>query len=175
MLLNYQSPWMTDETRIYRTTVRRFLERELAPHQASWDEQGCADAGAWTKAGKAGLLLADVPKKYGGNGGSFAHEAIVVEELARSGAHVGFGNQSIVANYILAYGSEEQKHRWLPRMASGELIGAIGITEPGSGSDLQALKTTARREADRYLVNGSKMFITNGIRRPRLSGGAYEP
>ena len=150
-------------TRIYRTMVRRFIERELAPHQASWDEQGCADAGAWTKAGKAGLLLADVPKKYGGNGGSFAHEAVVVEELARSGAHVGFGNQSIVANYILAYGSEEQKHRWLPRMASGELIGAIGITEPGSGSDLQALKTTARREGDRYLVNGSKMFITNGI------------
>jgi acyl-CoA dehydrogenase len=162
MSLNYESPWLTDETRIFRTMVRRFIEKEFAPHQSRWDEQGHSDAEAWKKAGEAGLLLADVPKKYGGGDGDFTHEAVVIEELARSGVHSGFGNQSIAANYILAYGSEEQKLRWLPRMARGELIGAIGITEPSSGSDLQAIKTTARKDGSYYLVNGSKTFITNG-------------
>ena len=90
------------------------------------------------KAGKTGLLLPDVPEEYGGGGGTFAHEAIIIEELARSGVHFGFSIQSIVAHYILAYGSEEQRRRWLPRMASGELVGAVGLTEPSSGSDLQA-------------------------------------
>ena len=97
-----------------------------------------------------------------GAAGTFAHEAVVVEELARAGVHFGFGNQSIVAHYILAYGSEEQKRRWLPRMACGELVGAIGMTEPDAGSDLQAIKTTARKEGDHYVIDGSKTFITNG-------------
>jgi acyl-CoA dehydrogenase len=158
----YESPWMTDETRIFRTTVRRFLEKELAPHQDRWAEQGFPDASAWLAAGKAGLLLPDVPEKYGGGGGTFAHEAVVVEELARTGIHFGFGVQSIVAHYILAYGSEEQKHRWLPRLACGELVGALGFTEPDCGSDLQAVKTTARKDGEYFVINGSKTFITNG-------------
>jgi len=158
----YVSPWMSEETQIFRRTVRRFIEKGLAPHQARWGEQGRPDREAWTEAGKTGLLLADVPEEYGGGGGNFAHEAVVVEELARTGLHFGFGIQSIVAHYILAYGSEEHKHRWLPRMARGELVGAIGMTEPDSGSDLQAIRTTARKEGDYYVIDGSKTFITNG-------------
>ena len=153
---------MTDETRVFQKTVRRFVEKELVPHQTRWAEQGRPDVEAWTKAGEIGLLLPDVPEQYGGGGGTFAHEAVVIEELARAGVHFGFGVQSIVAHYILAYGSEEQKYRWLPRMSSGELVGAIGMTEPDCGSDLQAIKTMARKEADHYVIDGSKTFITNG-------------
>lgn len=158
----YESPWMTDDTRIFRRTVRHFVEHELAPHQALWAEQGRPDLSTWTKAGRAGLLLPDVPEAYGGGGGTFAHEAVVVEELASAGIPFGAGVQSIVAHYILAYGSEEQKHTWLPRMASGTLVGAIGMTEPDSGSDLGSLRTLACRVGDDYVINGSKTFITNG-------------
>jgi acyl-CoA dehydrogenase len=160
--VRYESPWMTDETRIFRRTVRHFIETELAPQHARWAEQGYPDAGAWTKAGEIGLLLPDVPEDYGGGGGTFAHEAVVIEELSRSGVNFGLSNQNIVAHYILVHGSEEQRHRWLPRMASGELVGAVALTEPNSGSDLQAIKTTARRDGDHYVINGSKTFITNG-------------
>src|SRR5437868_10970414 len=142
-LASCESPWMNDETRIFRKVVREFIAKELAPHQTKWAEQRRPDAEAWSKAGRLGLLLPDVPEEYGGGGGTFAHEAVIVEELARAGVHFGFGIQSIVAHYILAYGSEEQKRRWLPRMASGELIGAIGMTEPDAGSDVQAIKTAA--------------------------------
>lgn len=155
-------PWMTDETRLFRRSVRHFIETELAPHHAEWEQQGYPDADAWLRAGKMGLLLADVPEQCGGGGGTFAHEAVVIEELARSGVNFGFNLQSIVAHYILSYGSEEQRQRWLPRLASGELVGAVGLTEPQSGSDLQGLRTTARRDGDSYIVNGSKTFITNG-------------
>jgi acyl-CoA dehydrogenase len=157
-----ESPWMTDETRLFRRSVRHFIETELAPHHAEWEQQGYPDAEAWLKAGKMGLLLADVPEQCGGGGGTFAHEAVVIEELARSGVNFGFNLQSIVAHYILSYGSEEQRQRWLPRLASGELVGAVGLTEPQSGSDLQGLRTTARRDGDSYIINGSKTFITNG-------------
>ena len=109
-----------------------------------------------------GLLLPDVPEEYGGGGGTFAHEAVVIEELARAGVHFGVGAQSVVAHHVLAYGSEAQKRRWLPRLASGELIGAIGMTEPDSGTDLQAIRTLARKEGDHYVIDGSKTFITNG-------------
>ena len=157
-----ESPWMTDETRLFRRSVRHFIETELAPHHAQWEERGYPDADAWLKAGKVGLLLADVPEQYGGGGGTFAHEAVVIEELARSGVNFGFNLQSIVAHYILSYGSEEQRQRWLPRLASGELVGAVGLTESQSGSDLQGLRTTARRDGDSYVINGAKTFITNG-------------
>lgn len=156
-------PWMTDETRLFRRSVRHFIETELAPHHAEWEQQGYPDADAWLRAGKMGLLLADVPEQCGGGGGTFAHEAVVIEELARSGVNFGFNLQSIVAHYILSYGSEEQRQRWLPRLASGKLVGAVGLTEPQSGSDLQGLRTIARRDGDSYIVNGSKTFITNGI------------
>lgn len=158
----HESPWMTDDTRIFRRTVRHFVEHDLAPHQALWAAQGRPDSGAWIKAGQAGLLLPDVPEAYGGGGGTFAHEAVVVEELARAGIPFGAGVQSIVAHYILAYGSEAQKRAWLPRMANGTLVGAIGMTEPDSGSDLASLRTLARREGDEYVIDGSKTFITNG-------------
>ena len=163
-LPGHEPSWMDDSTRIFRKTVREFITREFAPFRTRWDEQGRSDIEAWCKAGRVGLLLADVPEDYGGGGGTFAHEAVVVEELARAGIHTGFGIQSIVAHYILAYGSEEQKRRWLPRMASGELISAIGMTEPDAGSDIQSIKTSARREGDQYVINGGKTFITNGSR-----------
>jgi len=157
-----ESSWQTEETRIFRRTVRRFVQTELAPRVPSWEAQGASDKEAWRKSGAAGLLLPDVPEEYGGGGGTFAFEAVVVEELARAGVHIGFGVQSIVAHYILAYGNEAQKRRWLPRMASGEFIAAIGMTEPGAGSDLQSIQTLARKDGEDYVIDGSKTFITNG-------------
>ena len=159
---NYESPWINDEARIFRTTVRRFIEKELAPHQERWRAQRAPDAAAWTGAGRAGVLLADVPEDYGGGGGSFAHEAVVLEELARAGVHFGSAIQSTVAHYILAYGTQEQKRKWLPRMARGELVAAIAMSEPGAGSDLQAIRTSALREGEHYVIDGAKSFITNG-------------
>jgi acyl-CoA dehydrogenase len=158
----YQSSWMNDDLRIFRRTVHQFIQREFVPHQARWREQHYPDADAWTAAGRTGLLLADVPERYGGGGGTFAHEAVVLEELARAGVNFASSIQSIVAHYILEYGSDEQKQRWLPRLASGDLVGAIAMSEPGAGSDLQGITTAARREGDRYVINGSKTFITNG-------------
>jgi acyl-CoA dehydrogenase len=163
MAADKKSPWMTDSTRIFRDTVRQFVERELVPEQSRWARQGGADPQAWIKAGRIGLLLPDMPIAHGG-GGSYAYEAVVVEELARAGVHIGFGIQSIVAHYILVYGTPDQQQRWLPRLASGDLIAAIAMTEPGAGSDLQGICTTARKSGDQYLLNGSKTFITNGRR-----------
>ncbi|MGZ5092093.1 MAG: acyl-CoA dehydrogenase family protein [Burkholderiales bacterium] len=159
----YQSPWMNDELGMFRATVRHFIRKEFAPKQARWREEHRPDADAWSKAGSASILLPDVPQQYGGGGGTFAHEAIVREELAQAGIHFGSGVQSIVAHYILCYGREEQKLKWLPRMARGELVAAIAMSEPAAGTDLQAIKTTARRDGDHYVINGSKTFITNGL------------
>ena len=160
--MTYQSPWMNDELHMFRKTVRRFIQEEFLPCQARWRQQRRPDADAWTQAGAAGLLLTDVPEEYGGGGGNIAHEAVIVEEMGRAGVHFGSLNQSILAHYILAYGTEEQKQNWLPRMARGELVGAIAMTEPGAGSDLQGIKTSAVRHDDNFVVNGSKTFITNG-------------
>ena len=157
-----RSPWMNEELRIFRRSVRRFVETELAPHEPRWRAQHRPDAEAWAAAGRAGMLLPGVPEEYGGGGGTLAHEIVVCEELARAGVHFGSGIQCIVARYILAYGTEAQKQRWLRRMASGELVGAIAMSEPGAGSDLSAIATTARRDGDTYVVNGSKTFISNG-------------
>lgn len=159
---SYESPWMNDELRMFRSTVRQFIQKEFAPHQDRWRQQHRPDAEAWSGAGKAGLLLVDVPEEYGGGGGTFAHEAVLLEELARAGVQFGSNIQSIVAHYVLAYGSEEQKRSWLPRMARGEMVAAIAMTEPSAGSDLQGIKTSARRDGDHYVINGSKTFITNG-------------
>ncbi len=157
-----ESMWMTDELRLYRASVRQFIAKEFAPNQARWREQHRPDPEAWTAAGRAGLLLPDVPEAYGGGGGTFASEAVVLEELADAGVPFGSNVQSIVAHYILAYGSEAQKQAWLPGMARGESVGAIGMTEPAAGSDLLGIKTTARRDGDHYVINGSKTFIGNG-------------
>jgi acyl-CoA dehydrogenase len=153
---------MNDDLRMFRKTVRQFIQKEFVPRQACWRKQQRPDAEAWAAAGDVGILLPDLPEEYGGGGGTFAHAAVVLEELAQAGVHFGSSIQSIVAHYILAYGSEEQKRKWLPRMAGGELVGAIAMTEPGAGSDLQGIKTTARRDGDHYVINGSKTFITNG-------------
>jgi acyl-CoA dehydrogenase len=153
---------MTDDLRMFRSTVRQFIAKEFLPHQARWREQHRPDAESWSAAGRAGILLPDVPEEYGGGGGSFAHEAVVQEELATAGVPFGSNVQSIVAHYILAYATDAQKRAWLPRMASGEWVGAIGMTEPAAGSDLQGIKTTARREGDHYVISGSKTFIGNG-------------
>jgi len=148
----------------FRTQVRRFIEREILPNHAQWEKDGFVPREAWAKAGKEGLLLCAVPEQWGGGGGDFGHSAMVVEELSHALASgPGFTLHSdIVAPYILAYGSDEQKGRWLPPMARGEKIGAIAMTEPGIGSDLKAVRTTARREGDHFVLSGAKTFITNG-------------
>jgi len=163
--MNPIRPWMTEELEMLRDSARRFFERECVPHEMRWRAQHHADRDIWTKAGAAGLLCASIPEAYGGGGGSFLHEAVICEEQMRAMAQ-GFSNNvhsGIVAHYLLAYGSEEQKRRWLPRMATGELVAAIAMTEPGAGTDLQRIKTQARRDGDHWRISGSKTFITNGM------------
>lgn len=153
-----------DEHRMFRDAVRRFMENEVVPHHERWEEQGYVDREVWQKAGANGLLCASMPEEYGGAGADRLYSIVVMEETARVNATgLGFGLHSeIVAPYILHYGSQEQKMRFLPKMATGEAIGAIAMSEPAAGSDLQGVKTTATRRGDVYLLNGSKTFITNG-------------
>jgi len=161
-MIEHRSSWATDDVRLFRTTVRQFIQQEFLPNQGRWRQQHRPDHDAWTAAGRAGLLLADVPEPYGGGGGTFAHEAVVLEELARAGVDFASSIQTIVAHYILSYGTEEQKQRWLPQMSSGSLVAAIAMSEPGAGSDLQGIRTRARRDGSHYVINGTKTFITNG-------------
>jgi len=154
---------MDDELVMFRDAAARFVEAEMVPHDEQWRKQHNVGKEIWAKAGALGLLCTDVSSDYGGGGGDFRHETILYEELGRRGL-IGFGQgvHSICAHYLVNHGTEDQKKRFLPRLASGELIGAIGMTEPAAGSDLQGLRTRAVREADEYIVNGSKIFITNG-------------
>jgi alkylation response protein AidB-like acyl-CoA dehydrogenase len=149
---------------MFRDSVRRFLANEVIPHHERWEEQGYVDREVWTKAGAQGLLCATMPEEYGGSGADRLYSIVVMEESARINASgLGFGLHSeIVAPYLLHYGSEDQKRRLLPKMARGETIGAIAMSEPAAGSDLQAVRTTAIRKGDTYVLNGSKTFITNG-------------
>ena len=165
-----RSPWMdpagsTDsELDDLRDLARSFCEKEIKPHSETFIANKQVDRELWNKAGELGLLCLSVPEEYGGGGGTFAHEAIVIEEQAYAGDS-SWGaslHSGIVAHYILAYGTEEQRQAWLPKLASGEAVGAIAMTEPGTGSDLQSVKTKAIREGDEYVINGSKTFITNG-------------
>jgi acyl-CoA dehydrogenase len=159
----YGSPWVDEDIAIFRDAVTRFVDSEMVPNEEQWRKQQHVGKDIWRKAGEMGLLCTDIPAEYGGAGGDFRHEAVLYEETARRGI-TGFGQgvHSICAHYLLNHGTEEQKRRFLPRMASGELIGAIGMSEPAAGSDLQGLRTRAAREGDSYLINGSKIFITNG-------------
>jgi acyl-CoA dehydrogenase len=154
----------SEEHELYRDQVRKFVEREIVPHHAKWEKDKVVPKSVWLAAGETGLLLPAIPEEYGGGGGDRLHSAIVMEELARAGCTgPGFSLHSdIVAPYIVAYGTEEQKQRYLPRMAKGEIIGAIAMTEPGAGSDLQGVRTTAQPRGNGYILNGQKTFITNG-------------
>ncbi|MBV8963097.1 MAG: acyl-CoA dehydrogenase family protein, partial [Hyphomicrobiales bacterium] len=161
----YRSAWMTAELDQFRDQFRPFLEKELAPQAEKWREQKMVDRVAWRALGEMGALLPSVPEAYGGIGASFAYEAAVIEDLETIVPEMTVGvsvHSAIVAHYVLNYGSEEQKRRWLPGMAKGELIGAIAMTEPGTGSDLQNVRTTAKRQGNAYVINGQKTFITNG-------------
>ncbi|MEN8674244.1 acyl-CoA dehydrogenase family protein [Nocardioides sp.] len=160
---DYTPAWETEDHRLLREHAGTFLAKEATPHQEAWAEQHHVDRDFWRKAGAAGLLCLDVEEQYGGGGGNFGHEAVVAHE--RSMAHdTAFGfevHSTIVSHYVAAYASEEQKRRWLPQLASGEKVIGIAMTEPDTGSDLQAVRTTAVREGDHYVINGSKTFISN--------------
>ena len=151
------------EHELFRDSVRKFFERELLPHMPRWEKQGIVDRDFWRAAGEAGLLCPTVPEAYGGLGLDFRYNAIIGEELAYAGSVAGIRLHSdIVVDYIVHYGSHEQRYHWLPRMIRGEAITAIAMTEPGAGSDLQSVRTTAVRDGDEYVVNGAKTYITNG-------------
>ena len=162
----YHIPWMDDDLEVFRDTVVRFIETEMVPLDARWREQHHVDRETWRKAGDTGLLLLDVPADYGGGGGDFRHEAVMYTELARRGIGAfGQGVHSMCAHYVLNHGTEDQKQRFLPRMAAGELVGAICMTEPGTGSDLKGIRTRAVKQGDTYVVDGGKTFITNDSSR----------
>lgn len=156
--------WMSEDLVILEDAAQKFFDQELAPHNERWLEAGIMDRDAWDKTGAAGLLCASMPEEYGGAGGTFAHEAVITRAIGLAGLD-SFGaplHSAIVAPYILHYGTEEQKQRWLPRLATGELVGAIAMTEPAAGSDLQGIRTQAKHDGNGYVMNGSKTFITNG-------------
>jgi acyl-CoA dehydrogenase len=155
---------MTEDLDLLRDLARTFFAKEVVPHQERFAEQKHVDRELWNKAGEVGLLCLSVPEEYGGGGGTFAHEAVLLEEQARAGdsSWGGSVHNGIVAHYLLAYGTEEQKRTWLPKLASGELVGAVAMSEPGAGSDLQGVRTRAVRDGDDYVIDGSKTFITNG-------------
>jgi acyl-CoA dehydrogenase len=158
-----RSTWMNDELEAFREQVRRFVAAEVTPHQARWAKQQHVDRDVWRKAGALGMLLPDVPAAYGGSDGSFAHIAVVGDELTRAGdTAFAVYVHAIVAHYLLNHGTEQQKQHYLPRLASGEMVGGIAMTEPGGGSDLQAITTRAKLDGDAWILDGAKTFISNG-------------
>lgn len=160
----YSFPWMTPDLELFRDNIRRFFDNEVIPHEDKWRAQHHPDRAIWRKAGEIGMLCASIPEQYGGGGGDFLHEAVICIEQNRALSNSFSLNvhSGILAHYILRYGTEDQKMRWLPKMASGEMVGAIAMTEPSAGSDLQSIKTTAVRDGGEYVINGGKTFITNG-------------
>lgn len=160
----HRSAWMDKDLDALADLARRFFEKECAPHEARWARQQHVDRDVWNKAGELGLLCLSVPEEYGGGGGTFAHDATVTIEQIRALAPSfgGMLHSGIIAHYINGYGTEQQKRRWLPPMASGEIITAVAMTEPGTGSDLQSVKTKAVTDGEEYIITGAKTFISNG-------------
>ena len=154
----------SEEHEIFRRSVQRFIQQNVEPHYDKWEHDGIVPRDAWLAAGKEGILCCAVPEEYGGMGGDFLHSSVVIEEMARAGytAPTFYLHSDIISPYLVTYGTEEQKQKWLPRMAAGEVVTALGMTEPSGGSDLQSMRTTAVREGDDYVINGQKVFITNG-------------
>ena len=154
----------SEEHELFRDNVRRFIETEISPYHDQWEKDGVVSREVWRKAGQAGLLCCNVSEEYGGPGADFLYSVVLHEEMGRAlatgpGFHI---HSDMVATYIYKFGTEEQKKYWLPKMCSGEAIGALGLTEPGAGSDLKAMNTRAIREGDEYRINGQKVYISNG-------------
>ncbi len=165
MIENYRPSWMTEELDALKELSSRFVADEVMPHQERWFEEGATDREVWRKAGDLGILLPDISADYGGSGGSFAHEAVLAHELCVAGDtswRAGKQIHVIAAHYIERYGTEAQKQHYLPKLASGEMIAGMGMTEPGGGTDLQNARTRAIKQGDQYVINGAKTFITNG-------------
>ncbi len=160
----YASAWHDDDVTALGALADKFFAKSVIPHRDRWDTQHHIDREVWLEAGRLGLLCCSIPEEYGGGGGTFAHDLAVIEAQGRA-LDTAWGNtvhSGIVAHYVLAYGTEEQRRSWLPKMASGEFISAIAMTEPGAGSDLKNIKTTALRDGGEYVINGAKTFISNG-------------
>jgi alkylation response protein AidB-like acyl-CoA dehydrogenase len=163
-LPNFPSAWITEEHRMLQDSVARYIAERWVPRAAEFRQAGLMGPEVWREAGANGLLCASTPEEYGGGGGDFGHEAVILLEQAKANLS-GWGgglHSAIVAPYLLRYGTEEQKRRWLPKMCTGEFITAIAMTEPGTGSDLQSVRTSARHDGGHYVINGAKTFITNG-------------
>lgn len=164
MITSPKPAWMTPDLELLADTAARFAEREMLPHDERWREQKHGDRELWRKAGAAGLLCASIPEEYGGGGGDFRHDMVILQTWARlmAGGMSNSVHSGIVAQYLLRYGTEDQKRHYLPKMATGEIVAAIAMTEPGAGTDLQAIRTRAVKDGNHYVINGSKIFITNG-------------
>lgn len=164
MSIDLTPSWQDEELSMFRDSVGRFLEAEVAPHDEKARKEGNVGHEMWHKVGEMGLLCTDIPEEFGGAGGDFRHEAVVAEEMGKRGlTGLNHSVHSIVAHYFLNHGTDEQKEKYLPRMARGEMVGAIAMTEPGTGSDLQNVRTHAKKDGDHYVINGSKTFISNGF------------
>jgi alkylation response protein AidB-like acyl-CoA dehydrogenase len=158
----YRPNWLTDDVEMVQEVARRFFKTEFSPNIEGWREKGCIDRSLWTSAGALGLLGASLPEEYGGGNSKALMAAVLLEQGRAGDASWGISVQNYVCHYILAYGTQEQKERWLPGMARGEIVAAVAMTEPGAGSDLKELRTTARRDGASYVVSGQKTFISNG-------------
>lgn len=164
MAIEFKRSWSDGDLELYRDNVVRFIETEMVPHDEAARKRGNVGHEIWLKAGALGLLCADIPEEFGGGGGDFRHEAVFYEEMACRGlTGMSTSVHAIVAHYFLNHGTEAQKREYLPRMARGDMVGAIAMTEPGAGSDLQGVRTRAQKDGDHYVINGSKTFITNGF------------
>ncbi len=155
--------WVTEEHKLFTESVQKFYNDEMKPNIEDWVDNGVVSKSFWEKAGHAGIMSGSVLEEHGGVGGDMGFDSITVYEQAKTGdSSWGYGIQSIVIHYLNEYGTDEQKNEWLPKLIEGKSIASLAMTEPGAGSDLQAIKTIAKKDGNQYTLNGSKIFITNG-------------